>query len=208
MRCILAGGIESTGTSTLAGILHHLGVFMGSDLRGPTRGNRKGYFEDRNFRIVMNREPRTSRLEGVNRYVDFRLKEGNDLWGLKWNEPMLMVIDELIQVLKERSIDTRFVSTRRPLMPMAKSLLAKRPTLNMGIVLPRAKRKMIDLDRALKKIGSKIPLFVVEYNDVIAFPRKNVEAIMKFAFFGLPLPPKENIEAAVGFVDPSLRHWT
>ena len=208
MRCILAGGMESTGTSTVAGILHNLGVFMGSDLRGPTRGNQKGYFEDRNFRIVMNRNRETSRLQSVNEYVDFRLKEGNEIWGLKYNEAMLMVKSELFQVFGERSIDVKFVSTRRPVLPMAKSLLAKRPKLDMNTVLPRAKHKLADLERIFNEIReSGVPLLIVDYDKVVDSPKLHVEKIMRFAFEGLSMPSFEKVKAAVEFVDPGLRHW-
>lgn len=53
-KCILILGMRS-GTSALAGCLHKYGIFMGSNLDGPQRGNIKGQFENRDIMVINNR---------------------------------------------------------------------------------------------------------------------------------------------------------
>jgi hypothetical protein len=45
-------GCYRTGTSAVAGILHHLGVNMGKGFQEPNHANPKGYFEDSEFLAV------------------------------------------------------------------------------------------------------------------------------------------------------------
>lgn len=44
--CILLLGMHRSGTSALAGTLHQLGIYLGSDLMKPGQYNKKGYFEN------------------------------------------------------------------------------------------------------------------------------------------------------------------
>jgi hypothetical protein len=46
MTCILVLGVPRSGTSTIAGVLHHLGVFMGERFPQPSPMNPRGFFED------------------------------------------------------------------------------------------------------------------------------------------------------------------
>ena len=43
---VLVVGPHRTGTSVLAGVLHHLGVNMGFALMGGDKANARGYYED------------------------------------------------------------------------------------------------------------------------------------------------------------------
>ena len=45
-KCIVVMGCYRSGTSAVAGILHHLGVNMGGGFQEPNGANPKGYFED------------------------------------------------------------------------------------------------------------------------------------------------------------------
>ena len=49
MSCYAIVGPHRSGTSAVAGVLYHLGLFLGDDLLGPGKGNVKGHFEDREF---------------------------------------------------------------------------------------------------------------------------------------------------------------
>ena len=49
MTAVLVVGPHRSGTSAVAGVLHHLGLFMGDKLLGPARGNTKGHYEDLEF---------------------------------------------------------------------------------------------------------------------------------------------------------------
>lgn len=43
---IIVTGCYRSGTSAIAGALHHLGIYMGSNFQKPNEANPKGYFED------------------------------------------------------------------------------------------------------------------------------------------------------------------
>ena len=49
MSCVIVMGCYRTGTSAVAGILHHLGVNMGENFQEPNVQNPKGFFEDPEF---------------------------------------------------------------------------------------------------------------------------------------------------------------
>ena len=44
--CILVVGIHRSGTSSVAGTLHNMGISMGKQFLPPLNENKKGYFED------------------------------------------------------------------------------------------------------------------------------------------------------------------
>ena len=50
MTCIVVLGCFRSGTSAVAGTLHHLGIFMGEKFTDPNKNNPKGFFEDQEFK--------------------------------------------------------------------------------------------------------------------------------------------------------------
>ena len=50
MTCVIVIGCYRTGTSAVAGVLHHLGVSMGKSFDPPAKSNPKGFFEDLDFK--------------------------------------------------------------------------------------------------------------------------------------------------------------
>jgi len=59
-KTVIVMGVGRSGTSLTAGVLYHLGVHMGTDLKNPQPANEKGFFENRvmdNFNIRECLEP-------------------------------------------------------------------------------------------------------------------------------------------------------
>ena len=107
MKTIVVLGMHRSGTSMTAGILHHLGVYMGDYGFKPDEWNEKGYFENRyitemNENILSkaggswdNPPSRESILsldvsDNIQKIVN---KEKRDLWG--WKDPRTCLTIEL-----------------------------------------------------------------------------------------------------------------
>lgn len=84
---IIVMGCYRTGTSAVAGILHHLGVNMGSNFQEPNVGNPKGYFEDPDFIKINRRLYETKGTIGskdeFHELCYNKTLTGGNLWGFK-----------------------------------------------------------------------------------------------------------------------------
>ena len=128
--CFVVAGPPRSGTSLTAGLLHRLGVSMGSRLLPADTMNPKGFFVDLDFEDVLSRIYNAENLpspgdrlpEKVDRLVRSivreREKAGVD-WGVKtlWAGP-------LIHVLIEECEAVRLVRVNRPLLASRLSLAA------------------------------------------------------------------------------------
>lgn len=74
-QCFLVIGAPRSGTSCVAGILHHLGVFMGERLLPPNRMNPTGFFHDLDFEAAFS-EP-----DSLKPLIEKR--SNMERWGLK-----------------------------------------------------------------------------------------------------------------------------
>lgn len=98
MSCVIVYGFYRTGSSAVAGVLHHLGVFMGSQFDPPNNNNPQGYWEDLAFKNL-----HQAMLEGDNVEKEYialiRQREQLPLWGVK--DPLLcLLLPNLIDNLK------------------------------------------------------------------------------------------------------------
>jgi hypothetical protein len=124
-------GVPRSGTSMVAGLVHHLGVPMGSDLLPADRWNQQGYYEDRQFlsihrvmsfphgddeRIAMNMPADTLRadphtLARYRRIVRARCDQHPD-WGVK--DPRLCFLFGDLVEAKPATAPLKVIVTRRP----------------------------------------------------------------------------------------------
>ena len=98
MSCVIVLGFYRTGSSAIAGILHHLGVFMGDDFDPPNDNNPQGYWEDLEFKHF-----HKAILDGEDveqRYIDLiQKREEHKIWGVK--DPLLcLLLPNLIKNLR------------------------------------------------------------------------------------------------------------
>ena len=64
MSCVIVLGCYRSGTSAVAGILHHLGVMMGKEFDKPAKSNPTGYYEDLEFKRLFDMMAEGKDVEG------------------------------------------------------------------------------------------------------------------------------------------------
>lgn len=121
MACIIVLGCYRTGTSAVAGVLHHLGVMMGKEFDKPAKSNPKGYYEDTEFKRLYSMLVEGREVEG-NIDVLIRLREAEfPLWGVK--DPQLcLLLPKFAKLLKAHKVDTKVITTLRPKEDICDSL--------------------------------------------------------------------------------------
>jgi len=114
MTGIAVVGLHRGGTSAVAGVLHHLGVFMGDQLLPPSPHNPKGYFEDIRFVTLHTKImggdwkfPRPDFMDSWEKYKDEYLSLVNEftqheVWGVK--DPRLCHCLPLLRVATENKL--------------------------------------------------------------------------------------------------------
>lgn len=204
MTCVLVVGTPRSGTSCIAGVLHHLGVRMTlKEYPEPHAMNPKGFFEDREMLQAMmqscNWIAETS-FAGRHRQVAERQANSPLLRkaisdrtsaGVPWGCKSLLAADGVFR----KAYDGPLLIVRAFRSPdaiRASSIVAmggleRRPVAAM---VERANQCVAELDS---------PTLTVAFEDLTANPER--EAVRIAEFVGRPA-----VREAVEFVDPSLRH--
>lgn len=106
MSCIVVVGCFRSGTSAVAGILHHLGVFMGSKFDESTSHNKSGYWEDLEFKNFHKKMELSSFNENDRKnYEELIISRQDNFksWGLK--DPLLcLFLNEFLNNLHDVKI--------------------------------------------------------------------------------------------------------
>ncbi len=105
MKTVIVLGMHRSGSSLVAGILHHLGVNMGRRLLGPKFDNPKGFYENLNFLYLNERllhsaggtwynPPSAERIKELDKAYSTIIKtlvdqEKSELWG--WKDPRTVI---------------------------------------------------------------------------------------------------------------------
>lgn len=202
-RCIIVLGLQGSGTSAVAGVLHNLGVVMGKRLAGPDPNNPESwnYVEDLDFREMLYEYNRTKqRKEDIEAFLKSRYAEFN-LWGLK--EPQAgHAIADFTPFLN----DYRVILCVRHKMACVRSAVMRRTSKGKSLDEIYANHRTLNM-RLREFINEHKPtLLKVKFNDLTSNPTEIVNKIAEFAFYGHPAPAAWQFEGAVGFVDPSLNH--
>lgn len=199
--CYVVAGPPRSGTSLTAGLLHRLGVSMGSRLLPADTMNPKGFFVDLDFEEILSRIYNAENLpspgdrlpkeadELVRSIVRNREKAGAD-WGVKslWAGP-------LIHVLLEECEAVRLVRVNRPLLASRLSLAAH--TAHS----PEKIAEIITWGKATADyLAGLVPTTDVTFGDLI--DNKAVE-VGKLA----SLSGKQLRQEVLDFVDSSLRNF-
>jgi len=204
MRCILVAGLEGSGTSCVAGVLQNLGIHMGNKVYGPTRSNPKGDRGDWYFhRLVHGGDAQTS-----TEWARIRMSEGHDLWGAK-SPQMHVHYPKAVEGINrmDSSVDIRFVMVHRSAQSIMDSNYAKRLPANPDRKhIESSVRRGVSKLKDVEKFG--FPFLPVDYDKLIESPQSSVLNIADFCYSKLVITPNnDQIQDAVEFVDPSLRHW-
>lgn len=188
---IVVLGSGRSGTSMIAGILHHLGVVMGQDFIEPTSANKLGFFEDIDFfdlnqnriRALSDREQALQEIKTLFRQKRDRAKGAR--WGFK--HPMTA---DLIRLYLETEEPMTLILADRPVEDSVESYMkafnllrevAEYFTYHRIHVLEQIEKEgLIDLK--------------INFADTINNPRKVVESIIETCNLE---PTPEQVERAV-----------
>jgi hypothetical protein len=185
-------GMSRSGSSCVAGMLHALGVSMGTNLRRADRHNKKGYFEDREMRRICGKNA-TDHVASLRNWLIERT--GNKIIGVKNGR-----LGNLLKEMCEAWPSIKFVVTERPTEEIVASWArtgrrsekqARKTTTS------RLARREADL------AAMDVPTLRLPFADTIADPAATVEKLIAFCEIN---PTPEQRAAAIAFVDPALKH--
>jgi hypothetical protein len=203
MTCILVLGVPRSGTSTIAGVLHHLGVFMGERYPEPTAMNPRGFFEDQEV-SELHRQfldygafPETAiltddadKLAAYEAFIRRREALGRT-WGFK--DRYTPFLFHLVRRFIQQGL--RVIVTEIPFHESVHSWAQQRKCH-----IKEAQKVIADTlyarDLALAEFDG--PMLRVDYHGLIRDPLSWVNLI---AFF----VEKDSTPEAVNFIDPRLR---
>lgn len=118
MTCIIVLGCFRSGTSAVAGTLHHLGIFMGENFDEPNKNNPKGFFEDIEFkRLHESYEEGLDHIDPFYKNLVEKRIENHDLWGVK--DPLLC---KYLDKLTTFTSDHKLIVCRRSVAEIAASM--------------------------------------------------------------------------------------
>ncbi len=190
-RSILVLGTSRSGTSTIAGVLHHLGCFMGSEFVPPDRNNPYGTFEDAKF---YNDE--TTYLADRSQKPDYRKfveeREEHNIWGVK--SPTL--VDTAHLLIPHLDNPRMIVAKRKP----ADIINSYMKAYNSGRVRAEKWYARSSSFLAARLMEFDGPILEVQFEELLDSPREMVEQIMHFAFEGMGLPDNTSYNRAVNHI--------
>lgn len=189
-------GAGRSGTSCVAGILHHLGVSMGENLRQATPDNPRGFYEDLPLRdISRGKMPPATRVARLRAWASSRAIAGPIVGG-KYG-----VLCNQVEEMAEAWPNMRAICVNRPMVEivasMEKAAFYKRFTLQrlQEIATGHITRR----DRDLARLA--VPQLSVNYHDVLADPRAQVDRMVEWLAI---TPTPQQIDDACAFVDGGL----
>jgi hypothetical protein len=215
LLCILILPLPRSGSSMVAGILHHLGVDMGP-CKGPDIANPAGYFEDVRFlglHRAWSRRYQTSRKQAqlkmppwepplnetdLGRYARLiRVCEQRPCWGVKDPE-FCYYARHFASILRHRIL---VISTIRNVHAAAASLGTVRgfSPLDCTMIIEEYARRQSETLHELATRGFP-PALTIDYDEAIGNPEFIVKLIANYV--DLPVTA-----AATAFISPELRRY-
>lgn len=125
-KCVVVLGLHRSGTSSVAGVLHHLGVNMGDKMLPPDDKAPTGYYEDQDFLDIHNvicgdcRNPTIDTTTLAIEYQNLLAKKSTQsLWGVK-DPKMCFLFPYFLKTITNTEI--LVVEVNRNIDAVAKSL--------------------------------------------------------------------------------------
>ena len=182
MTCIIVLGCFRSGTSAVAGALHHLGIFMGEKFDPPGENNPKGFWEDLEFKRIHQICDDCLIDSYENQWKDFedeyksliQKREQHPIWGIK--DPLLC---RQLPTLLEYVITSKVIVCRRPIREIAKSMARAIRSNDWSLFEPLAKGYVDDMNLSLSKYQG--PVLEVQKTDNML---QSLDSICDFV--GLP----------------------
>jgi len=198
-------GMHRTGTTMMAGILQQLGINM---------GNSGGYREDSQFRgfndkILKNAggnwcnvPPKEKIIENMEtkakKIGEFFQKRNNNGSNCGWKDPRTVVTFPLYWPILQKQADVRYIFTNRPRNAIIASL-NKRQKKDYEECYERYRQEL----NQILDLVQNCPILCMEYDYIIDYPEMAVVDIAKF----LGIEDEGKKKKAIGYVDPTKRHW-
>lgn len=186
--CYLVLGTQRSGTSLCAGILHHLGVFMGDTFIDLPEWNPKGSFNDVDWESACAHH---IDFDAMKPLIAKRESLGRD-WGAKCTG--LAGAVEFISANCRSTVKLIFTKRERR---KSEQSLRDRSQGCLDVI-----REVLDVaERRIKAIdATKVQSLIVDFEESLANPAKAVERIARFA--GRPVTAE-----SLAFPDPSFRRY-
>jgi len=171
MNPILVIGSPRSGTSVVAGVLHHLGVDMGKFYIRPDTQNPTGYFEDADIvKNDMNSYDNDREKWGV-RFMELT-KDRRDPWGFK-TPTLCVTIKDVRENLEKRGFIPRYIYVKRNLENNIKALEKHhgRDDAREQIILQQ------------ENIKANLPTkgtFIIDYEALVGDPIKTLREVVEF----------------------------
>jgi len=175
-------GCFRSGTSAVAGTLHHLGVFMGDVFDKPTKNNKKGFWEDLEFKSFHNfysncespDEDLICKMDlGYKNLICIRDTD-HEIWGVK--DPQ---ISKHLKKITSLVSDHKVIVCRRSVEEISASMTRAIGFSDEKMYLPLAKLYVDELNAALSEYTG--PVLEVHKTDSML---KILDPICEFV--GLP----------------------
>lgn len=189
-RCIVVLGTGRSGTSAVAGVLHHLGCSMGEEFYPSDRTNKHGAFEDVEF-MYMDTAYLNGKIDKPE-YAEIiarREERHEQIWGVK--SPTFA---RTLRYLLPHLDDVRLVVCRRDPAETVNSYMRAYYSGRIA-----AEEWYEDTVRALTSRLMEFdgPVLEVQFEELLDDPEAIVSEIMAFAFEGLTMPSNTAYNEAV-----------
>jgi hypothetical protein len=197
-RGVIVLGQGRSGTSVIAGVLRHLGVYMGKPLSHHWEDGKLMRIHDAMIGDWKN--PRLDAEPYLSRYNKFfASRQRHDLWGVK--DPRLCFTFPVLVslLLPDATSDIKIIVTSRPLKNIAASLARYPGIRSYSEARCIAECYASALSQSVAKIPAEWPSMTVRYDDLIDNPCKHVGRIA--SFIGVQVTDR-----AISLVKPALRH--
>ena len=221
-KTVVVLGPPRSGTSTVAGLLHILGVDMGR-LRPPNPDNPKGFFEDKDFLFLMDdifeaanpgssgfKPPNLSSIQNqkekfenrIKKLVQARcLKTNSYLWGWK-----VVGTNLAIELFLPYLINPHFIVVYRNILDTAQSCVRYTKTRER-LKLEEAVELSLFYYRSILDFFRKnthLPKYFISYEAIIRNPKKETKNLATFLEIE---PTKIQLKKAKNFVIPEKIRW-
>jgi len=224
-NCILVLGLPRSGTSMIAGILYHFGVFMGHNLLFGNEINESGFFE--NLHLVHFHANSTNTLTFKDIVIALKKKEdreifqidssgiydsilmglssaSNSTWGFK--DPRLAclpeIADNFISVVQKYNSNIKIIYIKRNTRDIARSLNS---LMDNEFNIDEIEESIIwgqnNIENKLREMD--MPKLFFTYENVLKNKYRCVNTIMHFC----EINNYSNMKNVVDFIDPTLRRF-
>jgi hypothetical protein len=175
MSCVIVLGCYRSGTSAIAGILHHLGIPMGKQFDPPTKNNSKGYWEDVEFKKFHQFFDTNNKQLMADYSALIKTREAeNELWGLK--DPLLCLL--LDQFVSNLSCDHKLIVCRRSVEDISSSMSRAMDEPDPLRYLPLAKHYLGSMEEQISIYRGSC--LILSHEDTLRNPAITVGLIAGF----------------------------